>query len=164
MKDTTSPLVAGFYPCARGLGVSLMTSHHQILWFESTRLNFKNTHYLKRIERYLTLYQPQIIILRDESSSTFRGSPRTTEVLQNIRRLAQDYDINAINLSREDVRKAFAPWNITTKYEIAQKIVSWFPVLQEYLPEPRKAWQAEDVRMAGFDAVALIVAYYALVL
>jgi hypothetical protein len=53
----------------------------------------------------------------------------------------------------------FEQFGAKSKYEIANKIIAWFPQLASRAPKIRKAWMDEDYNMGIFDALALAITH-----
>jgi hypothetical protein len=57
------------------------------------------------------------------------------------------------------MRDVFEQFGAKSKYEIANKIVTWFPQLVSRAPKIRKPWMDEDYNMGIFDALALAITH-----
>jgi hypothetical protein len=62
--------------------------------------------------------------------------------------------------SRNQIKEVFNAFGCETKYEIAMKVLSWYPQLQSRTPEKRMAWMAEPYQMGVFDAFSLMLTHY----
>jgi hypothetical protein len=77
------------------------------------------------------------------------------ELIKAISELAEKRSLRVETFSGSQVKKAFAEYGATNKYEIAVAIDKRFPELAPRLPRFRKPWMSEDYRMSIFDAVGL---------
>jgi Holliday junction resolvasome RuvABC endonuclease subunit len=114
---------------------------------------------LERITKFVEFYTPTIIVVKDYNSSYSRHSKRVAELVESIAKHAGEVKIPVYRYSRQQVRDVFEQFGAKSKYEIAQKIIYWFPQLASRAPKIRKAWTDEDYNMGIFDALALAITH-----
>lgn len=150
--------VAGIYPHAKGFGYAIFRGREiSIIHGNAFVSPVNNKRTLGRIRHILEKNKPDVIVLRDESAKKFRGSQRTAELLQDIRRLAQDLDIQVFDFSRKNIRAAFEQYGVSTKNGIATKICEWIPILSDRLPPKRKnKGEGQYFQQGLFDAISLV--------
>lgn len=150
--------VMGIFPNAKGFGYAHFDEQGNILDYGCPQCP-NNTKRLERIRAILEFQRPQIIVLRDESAKSFKGSERTAALLADIRRIAQDLEMSVFNYSQYDVKQAFTKFGAQTKVQIAKEIGDWIPVLKKHLPKENYG-DGQHYRASLFDAVALVYTYH----
>lgn len=153
--------IAGIYPHASGFGYAVFRGREITGEYGNAFVSpVSNRVSLRRIRHILEKNKPDAIVLRDESSKNFRGSRRTAELLQDIRRLAQDLGIQVFDFSRKDIRTAFEQYGVLTKNDIASKICEWIPILEDRLPPKRKnQGEGQYFQQGLFDAISLVYTF-----
>jgi hypothetical protein len=68
--------------------------------------------------------------------------------------------IRVEQISRTQIKGAFAIVGMPTRYAIATAIARHIPIFAPFLPPPRKIWNGEDRRMGLFDAAALALTFF----
>lgn len=150
--------VMGIFPNAKGFGYAHFDGEGKILDYGCPQCP-NNAKRLERIRTILEFQRPQIIVLRDESAKSYRGSERTAALLADIRRIAQDLEMSVFNYSQYDVKQAFMEFGAQTKAQIAEQVCKWIPVLKKHLPKTKYA-DGQHYRTSLFDAVALVYTYH----
>ena len=102
----------------------------------------------------------ETLVIEDRDEEDSRRGPRTRTLLRLIALLAQKEGVAVAQLSKEEIRKAFAKEEAKTRPEIAKAIAARIPAFAPKLPPVRKIWMSEDPRQSLFDAAALGVAFY----
>ena len=82
-------------------------------------------------------------------------SSRVKQLLKDIAKSAERKEIPVQSYSREQIKDVFSTFNVSTKYAIAQKLIEWFPELEDNVPKIRQPWKSEDYYMGLFDALSL---------
>lgn len=151
----------GIYPASRGFGYAIFDRKGQILNYDSPFMSpVINKDCLKKIRKQVKKWQPDVFVLRDDSSPDYKGSERTSRLLADIRRMAQDEDIAVVEYSRKDIVTTFERFDATKKREIAEIICSWFPFLTSKLPKKRKyKGEGPHHNDSLFDAISLVCTY-----
>lgn len=152
-------VVLSLYPNRRGFGyVCLEWPQKLIDSGIATVRPLCNSGIFDRFEKFLDFYKPQLIVIRDcENLSSCKK--RTQKLIHSITIHAGKVKIPIHHYSREQIRDVFEQFGATTKYEIAQKIIEWFPELSWRAPKIRKPWKDEDYSMGIFDALALAITH-----
>jgi hypothetical protein len=109
----------------------------------------------KRIDGLLRLLRPTRIVIRQQSRSLDRSLSASQSLLQSVTRAARAHGIDIHRITAAEVRTAFAPFNVKTKYQATAVVVRFVPELLPKLPPPRKTWQAEQEITMLFEAVAV---------
>jgi len=153
-------IVLSLYPNSRGLGYVCLESPQ--LLKESGVLTIRpifNGKILERIIKFVNFFKPEIIVVKDYGLGHSRQSKRGVELVESIAKYAEEIKVPVYRYTRQQMRDVFEQFEATSKYEIAKKIVSWFPQLESHTPRIRKPWMAEDYYMGEFDAIALAVTH-----
>ena len=160
-EKTQHTLVLAIHPTARGFGFAVFEEPQSLVDWGSTtvRLN-KNTSCLKKICSLINFYSPDVVIVEDCEDPGFRKSKSAKKLIQHILSEGQKRNIQTSKYSRSTIKGVFSQFHVTTRFQIAKKIVEWLPSLQARLPPERKPWMSEDYRMGIFDAVALALTFY----
>lgn len=157
-KDIT--IILSLYPNARGLGYVCLEMPQKLL--DSGVVTVRpicNNRILERITKFVDFFKPTIIIVQDCDSSYSRHSRRVARLVEAITKYADEIKIPVHRYSRQQIRDVFEQFGAKSKYEIAQKIISWFPQLASRAPKIRKAWMDEDYNMGVFDALSLAITH-----
>ena len=105
----------------------------------------------ERVEKLLSRYEPDLLVLEEASLSRHGRKARSRH--RNIVRLAEESRIPVELVKRSRVRAMFAASG-ETRHEIALAISLWFPELAPNLPCKRRFFDPEDERIDLFDAVS----------
>jgi Holliday junction resolvasome RuvABC endonuclease subunit len=155
------PLTLAVYPTARGFGWAALSgpyAPHSGGLVEVTK--DLNVVCLRKLEVLLDQLEPEMLVLEAFEK---RNSARTDRIAKLCRALvcvANDRSIEFAIYTRKDIEKCFESIGAHTRYEIAEAIARHVPGLAPRLPQKRKAWKAEDRRMALFNAAALVFTHY----
>lgn len=158
MKD--SNVILSFYPNGRGVGYAAIDMPQKLL--DSgfiTRVSKNPDKTLGKITQFIDIVRPKVVILREAEISTAIYDTHAVRLLKKIMKIVEQRQIPLHRYSRQQIRDTFDVFGTKSKYEIAQKIAEWFPVLKVHTPRIRKPWKHEDYCMAVFDAVALAVTH-----
>ena len=159
MKNETKMIFA-IYPNARGLGYACFESPER-LWDcgVATIRPIGNKGVMERIKKFVDFFQPTVIVVRDaENSNNYHGK-RVSHLVESIVEYGAEIKVPVYRYSREQIRDVFEQFHVKSKYEIAQKIIAWFPQLASRSPKIRKPWMDEDYNMGTFDALSLIITH-----
>jgi Holliday junction resolvasome RuvABC endonuclease subunit len=148
-------------PSSRGFGFAIFEGPENLIdWGVKQVKGSKNRECLRRIERLMEYYQPEVIVVEDCTNRHSRRCLRVRELIGDILVLAAARKIKSRAVSRALVRKAFSSMGASTKQQIAAVIAEQFPELAPHLPPFRKLWMSEDYRMSIFDAGAFAAAHF----
>lgn len=161
-ENARHKLVLAVDPATRGIGFAIFEGPRgPIDWgVKDTKVD-KNAQGLRKIERLMDFYHPDVVVVEDYAGKGSRRCRRVQRLIKDIKGLAQKKGIETRSYSRAAIRKTFSGSGAKTKYEIAQKIAQWLPTFARRLPPARKPWMTEDYRMNIFDAVSLALTFYA---
>lgn len=155
--------VLGFHPNARGFGwVVFEGPFRPIDWGLVSARKDKNATCLKRLDRLLTRYAPEVLVLEAYDRETTRRARRIARLGVKAQHLADGRGIDTAVYSRGEVRAAFAETGATTRREIAEAVASHLDAFRHRLPPPRRPWESEDAREALFNAAALVLTHHRL--
>lgn len=154
-------LVLAIDPATPGIGFALFEGPRLPIDFgvKDVKVN-KNAQGLLKVRELIDFYHPDVIVVEDYAGEGSHRCKRVEQLIKAIKRLAKKNKIKTYQYSRSAIRKTFAKFGATTKYEIANKITEWMPTFILRLPPERKAWKSEDPRMNIFDAVSLALTFY----
>jgi Holliday junction resolvasome RuvABC endonuclease subunit len=156
--EKDSHVVLAVFPNVRGFGYACIDVPTKLMEYGSIRIkqvSKGNGKILKRVQKFIEFFKPEVVILRDCKKSY----PRGYELIKKITAIAVENNIPVYKYSRLQVRDVFEIWGLKTKQEIAIKITEIFPDLTSRLPKIKKSYQEEDRNMVMFDAVALALTH-----
>lgn len=154
--NTEPNVILALYPNTRGLGYACIDMPEKLL--DAGVMTVKpvsNEPIIARVTSLIAFHRPTSIVLRDCANGKARCSNRIKELLQLIHDAISGDGIPVHRYTRMQIRDVFEVWGASTKYEIAGKILVWFPELNHRAPRIRKPWMDEDYNMGIFDAIAL---------
>lgn len=152
-------ILLAIYPNTKGFGFACLESPQNLL--DSGVFNvrpLRNDRLLKRIKFFIDFHEPEIILLR-ETSSSYDTKGRHKRFSDELELFAAERDITVHYYNREQIRQVFEVFGATTKIEIARKLCSWFSELVPRMPKPRKSYKEEDYNFGVFNAVSLAVTH-----
>ena len=153
-------VILSLYPNARGLGYVCLKGQQNLK--ESGALTIRpifNGKVLNRIIKFIQFFKPHIIVVKNYGTKRSRLNKRGEALVESVVQYADEIKVPVFKYTREQVRDVFEQFGAKSKYEIAKKIITWFPQLEAHTPKIRKPWMAEDYYMGEFDAVALAVTH-----
>jgi hypothetical protein len=154
-------LTFAVYPTARGFGWAAFTSPlspHTGGLVEVAK--DKNVVCLRRIEKLLVDLEPETLVLEAFERRNSARSDRIARLCRSLVALANDRGVELAIYTRKEIETCFASVGARSRFEIAEAIARHVPALAPRLPKKRKAWDAEDRRMALFNAAALVFTQY----
>jgi len=155
------PVTLAIYPTARGFGWAALTgplAPHTGGLAEVAKT--KNVVCLRKIEILMTELEPETLVLEAFERRNSARTDRIARLCRSLVTLANDRSVEFAIYTRKDIEACFASAGARTRYEIAEAIARHVPGLAPRLPNKRKAWTAEDRRMALFNAAALVFTHY----
>lgn len=160
MKRQRATLILAFYPHARGFAYVLFEGRDfPVDWAMSdVRTNQKLSSILPRLERLLDQSAPDVLVLRAMEEGI--GRLRSAKLHQAMSELAKRRGIPVVQISRNQIRQAFAHLTTPNRQSIAKEIARIVPWLARFAPPRRKIWNGEDRRMGLFDAASLGVTFF----
>ena len=120
----------------------------------------KRERVLSRIDRLLSRYKPDVVVLQDTSQGGTHRPHRIRRLNEAVAETAERQGFAVVSFSRAEVREDFGYLDSVTKDTIAAAIAKHIPAFERFLPPPRKYWNSEDARMGIFDAAALALTFF----
>ncbi len=160
VKQSSGTILA-LYPTAYGVGYALLYTPNKLVdcgLGHIRPVNSKKS--LERMEKYLSFYEPDIVLLRGFEKREEKLYKRTQKLIQAISEKAEDLGLKVHHYTRTQIKEVFAQFGKNSKYEISQKIIEWYPRTQEYEYPKRKRWMAENHFAGVFDAISLGIVHY----
>jgi hypothetical protein len=146
---------------SRGFGYAVLEGKNSLITCGNKTFDGdKNLRSLSRIEKMITSYKPDVLVLDDVNA---RGIPRALRIKKLHRKvvaLAKERKLKTLGISGTKLRSMLLGDERGTKHAMAESLAKRFPdELASRLPPKRKhkTGDSEDVRMDMFDAVGLVV-------
>jgi Holliday junction resolvasome RuvABC endonuclease subunit len=141
----------------RGFGYAVTEGKQTLIAYGNTVINQdKNIRSLVHIEKLITRYQPDVLILQDVNAKGTHRAPRIKALHRKVTALAKKNKLKVVTISGKELRIALLGNEAGTKQEMAELLAKNLPAeLASRLPPKRKSWQSEDARMDIFEAVGL---------
>ncbi|MGZ4971358.1 MAG: hypothetical protein ACXWIU_10775 [Limisphaerales bacterium] len=153
-----SPLVLGIALYNRGFAFALIHDARLINWGLALLRGEgdKNQWAIKRLERVISQWNPDVVVFEDALANDSSRSPRIRKLMQQMVTGAFKRKLKVKLISRRKVAQIVTGNENGTKYDIAEVILKKFPnELATWLPPKRKAWMVENPKLRVFEAVAL---------
>lgn len=99
-----------------------------------------------KAQAWINFYQPDVVITELITKHS-RKSQHNQQVIQAIAETAIDSDAQHVEIERTQ--------DYDNKYVEAQALAEKYPVIANWLPKPRKLWEAEPKNMVLFEAISL---------
>jgi hypothetical protein len=156
-------LVLAIHPTSRGFGwVLFETALKPVDWGLATVRVKRSAESLRRFERLLDRYKPQVVVFEEFGEHPARRADRIQALCHRMIALAGSRGLYTPVYSRDTVRETFEQSGAQTRRDIALSIAEQIEVFRRRLPRARKyQGESEDVRQSLFDAVALALTYFA---
>jgi Holliday junction resolvasome RuvABC endonuclease subunit len=160
-KSASKIRILAIAPTARGFGYSVMENNAMLeCGYKGVRGN-KNQKAIFKIEKLITRFLPEVVVLQDVNAKGCRRAPRIRALHRQIVQLAEKQKCKVQLYSGKRLREALLGNAKGTKHEMAEQLAHKYPdELAAKLPPKRRAWENEDGRMDMFDAVELAVVYW----
>lgn len=162
MTPTPFELVLAIHPFSRGYAFALFEGPLSPAdWgVKEIRSGNRNTRALAAAAALMARSRAEILVLEDCSEPGHGRARRIRRLLRLLANAAEGAGLETAHYARDCIRECFKETGAATRYEIAQVIAARLPAFEDKLPRPRKPWEAEDQRMALFDAAALALTHY----
>jgi Holliday junction resolvasome RuvABC endonuclease subunit len=147
---------------SHGLGYAVLEGEKSLVesGYTSVRKEDKNKQCLTKVEKLVSFYRPDVLVLQDVTAKGSRRAPRIKRLHRSIMGLAKKQKIKTEFVSGRQIRSLLLGEAKGTKHQLAEMLAKGFPdELALRLPRKRRAWESADSRMDMFDAVALAVAF-----
>jgi Holliday junction resolvasome RuvABC endonuclease subunit len=153
------PRLLALDPTSTGFGFVVIEGEELIDWGVNGVKGDRNKESLRKLGRLIDRYQPDVLVVEHYDRKSRRRTIRTKELIQELKRLAQQRVVQSRTISQSQIRAVFLEFGATTKHQIAVDIANRFPELVPSLPRLRKPWMSEDKRMSIFDAATLALTH-----
>jgi hypothetical protein len=161
MKDDRrkNDVVMAFYPNARGFAYVVFEGPRCPIDWRIAEIprRYKVRRSTKRLACLLDQYRPDVLVMRKMPQDALGDNGLDFGPLAAVSRRT---GIRVVQVSRTQVKEAFAGIGMPTRYAIATAIVHHIPIFAPLLPPPRKIWNGEDRRMGLFDAASLALTFF----
>lgn len=158
-KINTTILV--LYPNSLGLGYAIFDSPKKLVDYGIGYIKpLSNSKTLTRVKEYIEYYKPDIILVREVTKQNSKKMRRIEKLTESICRQVRLQGLHVHCYNRSQIQDVFAQFGISTKYQISQKIIEWYPELKRIELAPRKIWQGQNHNTGVFDAIALGLTYF----
>lgn len=149
--------ILALYLTYRGFGYTIFDDPKTVVdWAHCTVDEHDPDIFRKRLDKLITDNKTNRVL-------SFKAKNRPSRIARNIfalKAICKEHEIGFSSLSKDDIANVFESFGSYTKYQRAGLIAAFLPELAYKLPEKRKPWAAEDLRMAIFDSATLALAYY----
>lgn len=151
------PRILAIVPSPSGFGLAVVEGINSLVAWEAKRVREDlNNGCLSKIEKVVTLYEPDVLVMEDGSNR----SSRVRALMRRIAALARKRGLRMAVLSKEQVRRVFFAEGMGSKDALTALLAERFPEeLGRHLPPKRKEWMSEDHRIPMFMAVALALTF-----
>jgi len=117
-----------------------------------------------RVEFLLRALAPSVLVLRKPRTRSTRRRPRWILNRKVIEGEAKRLSVPVAFVAERTLKNHFAGFKCRNKFQIAALLGTWFPELARRIPKARECYEPEPWAMACFDAIALGVAYFMLMI
>jgi hypothetical protein len=156
-----NPRILAITTSNRGIGFAVLEGRDTLVnWGGGVSSGANNRKSLAKVEQLIFHYQPEVLVLENESAKDSRRGPRIRKLSEGIIALAARRKVQVKLFSRSSLKNIFIADGEGTRHDIATIVAERFS--QEIgfrLPPKRRPWITEARRMDFFNAVALTVAH-----
>lgn len=165
MRRSTRPVrVLAVDPAPRGFGFVILEGPRAVIdWgVRSGRAASieREQQLLLRFSDLVGRYRPTMVVFENMSAPESRRQGRARLLVATMTNFATWQKIAVREISQSQVKQVFKTFGARSKYEVACAISRQVPEIASWLPKKRKPWNAEDYRMAAFNAAALALTYF----
>ncbi len=144
------------FPNSTGFGYAVFKTEVDLTDCGSVRVRSAKQKMMRtHLKQLIAFHVPKRLILRDPDDPHTRASKQLRSLIGYIERLANKAGVEVTYITRRDIRQIFSIFGIHKRYDIARKIVDWFPEYGYKKPKPRRYGYSEDCHMVEFDAISL---------
>ena len=156
------PRVLSIYPSTRGYAFVLFDSPLSPADWGNREIkkDVGSAKCIESIKEMLLRFRPDVLVLEDATERETQRTLRIKRITKALQPATAELSIDIAVVSRQNVRAAFAFFGAVSKQEIAHVIAEKMEAFAPRMPRARKAWQAQDPRMALFDAASRGLTYY----
>lgn len=150
----------GIHPTSRGFGwVVFEDGLRPVDWGLAAAQGDKNAVCLRRLERLLDRFRPEVLVLEASDPQRSRRARRIAQLCAAVTGAADARGVETAVYSRADVRAAFTEVRAVTRRQIAEAVARHMEAFRHRLPKPRRPWESEDAGGALFAAAAVVTTH-----
>ncbi len=150
-------LTLAIHPSTYGFGYALADGPLSLVdWGLAHAKGDKNAECLRKAEKLLTRYRPDLLVLEEFDAKASRRHPRIRRLCRSLVSLASVHNIATWFVSRENVAIKLGLLEGATRYHVAGRVAEIFPELKHLLPPPRSVWENEQPKMALLASAAYL--------
>ncbi len=155
-------ITVAIYPNYRGMGYVICRTPKDVIDYGIGYLKLlAPNYYLKRLCKFIEIYKPNVIVLKDYGEGLYKVKPRVKKVIETIELEAYKEGLTVHRYSRGEMVRVFSQFGETNKFGISVTLSRWYPNLQHLMSPKRTLTQTEDYYMGIFDAHALMCTHFA---
>lgn len=161
MKRATKQTVLALYPNTMGVGYAVFSSPEKLEAFGIGNVRpVDSKKSLRLIKKYITKYDPDVVVLRAKPKGTSKFLNRTKALIDSISELCEKENIELHKYSRKQIKHTFKQFKAYNKHEISEKLIKWYPKLKAYQYPKRKDWESENYSAGIFDCVSIATSFF----
>ena len=161
-KHRSKHRVLSIYPTARGYSFVLFDSplSPRDWGNREIRKDVGSAKCIESIKEMLSRFRPDVLVLEDSGTRESKRSLRVKRIRKAMASTTRELSIETALVPYKKVKASFAQFGAINKQDIADIIARKMEAFAPRMPRARKAWHAEDPRMALFDAASRGLTYY----
>jgi len=160
MKKTPRRVLA-IHPEHRGFGFVVMEGARMIVdWGTKTDRRNDGGCVLRKIEKLVGQYRPDVVLLKERSRSNNRRSARIQTLCERIEAVCCRLRVKIHRVPERKIEALFSPFG-ETKQDRALAVIYKLPELRRCFPRRPTAGSGEDDRMKVCDSAVLALTFYA---
>lgn len=161
-KHKSKHRVLSIYPTARGYSFVLFDSPLAPRDWGSRDIkkDVGSAKCIASIKEMLDRFRPDVLVLEDTGTRESKRSLRVKRIRKAMVSTTHELSIETALVPYKKVKASFAQFGAINKQDIAETIGRKMEAFAPRMPRARKAWHAEDPRMALFDAASRGLTYY----
>jgi len=161
--NSAQEVVLAIYPNFRGMGYVICRTPRDVIDYGVAYLKILAPNfYIKRLCKFIRIYRPRVIILKDYGEGLYQVKPRVKKVIETIEFEAFKEGLEVHRYSRSQMIQVFNQFGDTNKFGISRTLARWYPNLSHLVAPPRTLTTTEDYYMGIFDAHALMCTHFSL--
>jgi RNase H-fold protein (predicted Holliday junction resolvase) len=120
----------------------------------------KNFQCIRKMQKLIDKYQPDLLVLDDITSEASRRHPRIRLLIRRLQKLAAAYRIKVGLIAKSEMHDYVTMGKRLNQRKLAEIVARLLPELTAYLPRDRKPWMSEDPRGRLFGAAAMALSIF----
>lgn len=109
------------------------------------------------LAKLLQSLNPGLVLLSPANKQNQQSAGSIRDFVRIARRVATSLSIQTKLVNKDFVRAHYLGTGRIDKYDIARRVVGYFPELAWHIPKKRKPWQGEPATQVVFDAATVAV-------